>query len=144
MGFTTNQSIIALNNYLSICAQTHKFSVSWLFSLINPLIVLSFLVAAHKKGRNFTSQFFRITSYCFLNHRHPVLVGERLKINTRKHNETATLFIYWKDFKEFIIFVLFWQRKQISRLNECDSVLVQELANRLNVTQKQQKKNLSH
>lgn len=30
----------------------------------------------------------------------------------------CTLFIYWKDFKNLLFFGLFWQRKQISRLND--------------------------
>lgn len=66
------------------------------------------------KISNFTSQFFRITSYCFLNHQHPV----REWVNKHQATpKTATLFIYWKDFEEFIISGLFWQRKQIFRMN---------------------------
>jgi hypothetical protein len=103
---------MAVNNYLSICAQNihkfrHKFE-SWLFPLINPLIVLSFLVAAlniaERVIEKFTSQFFRITSYCFLNHQHPdersVCCG-RVKINTESVTN-CTLFIYWKDFKNLL------------------------------------------
>lgn len=60
----------------------------------------------------FTSQFFRIISYCFLNHQHPawvLVVGGRVKINTKALPNCNPLYLP-KGFKEFIIFGLFWQR----------------------------------